>query len=69
MNTQSDNTGTFVISLDYELLWGVWDVTSIDKYGEHILGVKKVIPALLNLFDAYHIRSTFATVGILFCKK
>jgi len=69
MNTQSDNTGTFVISLDYELLWGVWDVTSIDKYGEHILGVKKVIPALLNLFDAYHIRSTFATVGILFAKN
>ena len=69
MNTQTNHTGTFVISLDYELLWGVWDVTTKEKYGVNITGVKEVIPALLKLFADYNIRSTFATVGILFAKN
>jgi peptidoglycan/xylan/chitin deacetylase (PgdA/CDA1 family) len=66
MSTITNNSGTFVISLDYELIWGVWDVTSKEKYGEHIKGVKRVIPALLALFANYQIKVTFATVGILF---
>ena len=68
MNNHSNDTGAFVISLDYELLWGVWDVTSKEKYGAHILGVQQVIPALLNLFETHNIKATFATVGILFDK-
>ena len=69
MNTQTEHTGTFVISLDYELLWGVWDVTTKEKYGANILGVKEVIPALLKLFSDYNVKTTFATVGILFAKN
>ncbi len=69
MSTQTNHTGTFVISLDYELLWGVWDVTTKEKYGANITGVKEVIPALLKLFSEYNVRSTFATVGILFAKN
>lgn len=68
MNSLSNDSGTFVISLDYELLWGVWDVTTKEKYGDHIVGVQKVIPALLELFNTYNIKATFATVGILFAK-
>jgi peptidoglycan/xylan/chitin deacetylase (PgdA/CDA1 family) len=62
------NNGIFVISLDFELFWGVWDVTTKERYGANILGVREVIPQLLNLFDEYNIRSTFATVGFLFAK-
>ena len=68
MNSLNNDKGSFVISLDYELLWGVWDVTTIEKYGNHILGVQQVIPALLELFKTYNIKATFATVGILFAK-
>jgi len=68
MNDHSNDTGAFVISLDYELLWGVWDVTTKDKYGAHILGVQQVIPALLSAFESHSIKVTFATVGILFAK-
>jgi peptidoglycan/xylan/chitin deacetylase (PgdA/CDA1 family) len=68
MNNHNNDTGAFVISLDYELLWGVWDVTTKEKYGAHILGVQQVIPALLNTFKNHHIKATFATVGILFSK-
>lgn len=65
----TDHKGAFVISIDFELLWGVWDVTTKDKYGNHILGVKAVIPALLDTFKAYDIKATFATVGILFAEN
>jgi peptidoglycan/xylan/chitin deacetylase (PgdA/CDA1 family) len=64
-----DNNGKFVISLDFELFWGVWDVASIDDYGTNILGVQKVIPTLLNIFKEYNVKATFATVGFLFAKN
>ena len=62
------DSGTFVISLDFELMWGVRDVVSKETYGEHILGVHTVIPRLLNCFQRYNIRATFATVGFLYCQ-
>lgn len=68
MNNPNDHTGAFVISLDYELFWGVWDVATKEKYGAHIIGVKEVIPALLTTFENHNIKATFATVGILFSK-
>jgi peptidoglycan/xylan/chitin deacetylase (PgdA/CDA1 family) len=68
MNKTGSNNGIFVISIDFELLWGVWDVTSKEKYCNHILGVQKVIPALLELFEQYNIKATFATVGFLFAE-
>lgn len=68
MNNHNNDTGAFVISLDYELLWGVWDVTTREKYGANILGVQKVIPALLKAFEEHRIKATFATVGILFAR-
>lgn len=64
--TEQKETGNFVISLDFEIYWGVWDVVSLDEYREHLLGVRKVIPSLLDLFGRYHIQATFATVGFLF---
>jgi peptidoglycan/xylan/chitin deacetylase (PgdA/CDA1 family) len=63
-----NDKGVFVISLDFELLWGVWDVTSKEKYGDNILGVKKVIPGLIGLFSEYDFKATFSTVGFLFAK-
>ncbi|MEO6541644.1 MAG: polysaccharide deacetylase family protein, partial [Ferruginibacter sp.] len=63
------NKGVLVISLDFELLWGVWDVTTKEKYGTHILGVKEMMPALLDLFTRYDFKVTFATVGFLFAKN
>jgi peptidoglycan/xylan/chitin deacetylase (PgdA/CDA1 family) len=65
----SNNKGVFVISLDFELHWGVWDVTTKESYGNNILGVSEVIPRLLDLFSHYNIKATFATVGFLFAKN
>ncbi|SHJ59318.1 Polysaccharide deacetylase [Arenibacter nanhaiticus] len=60
-----NNTGKFVISLDFELLWGMRDEKTIAEYGENILGVWKVIPRMLDLFEKYEVSATFATVGFL----
>ncbi len=58
--------GNFVISLDFEIYWGVRDVLQLDQYRDNLLGVRTVIPGLLHLFDKYDIHATFATVGLLF---
>lgn len=61
--------GKFVISLDFELLWGVRDKKTIESYGSNILGVREVIPALLSSFDKHGVKGTFSTVGFLFAKN
>lgn len=63
------NTGKFIISLDFELFWGVRDKRTIENYGTNILGVQKAIPAMLALFDKYGVKATFSTVGFLFAQN
>jgi hypothetical protein len=58
--------GIFVVSLDFELLWGVRDKRTIADYGANILGVRRAIPAMLELFEQRQISCTWATVGFLF---
>jgi peptidoglycan/xylan/chitin deacetylase (PgdA/CDA1 family) len=60
------NPGSFVISLDFELHWGVRDHRTVDQYRENLLGVRQAIPAMLHLFERYGISATWATVGFLF---
>lgn len=59
--------GQFVISLDFELLWGVRDHADRDSYGKNVLGARDAVPKLLELFAKNGIRATWATVGFLFC--
>lgn len=60
--------GYFIVSLDFELFWGVRDKRTIETYGNSISNVKQVVPRLLELFEEYDISATFATVGLLFAK-
>ena len=61
--------GGLIISLDFELMWGVRDKKSVAEYGEHIRSVHKVIPQLLKLFRKYNTKATIATVGFLFAQN
>ena len=56
----------FVISLDFELMWGVFDKRSIRSYGRNIEGVHEVIPKILKIFQEYDIHATWAAVGYLY---
>src|SRR5262249_53926370 len=60
------NPGTLVISLDFELYWGVRDLGPLAGYRDNLLGVRQAVPALLRLFDEFQIHVTWATVGFLF---
>ena len=55
----------FIISLDFELKWGVFDVSGKD-YHENILGARLAIPKILNMFESNNIKATWAIVGLLF---
>jgi peptidoglycan/xylan/chitin deacetylase (PgdA/CDA1 family) len=58
--------GTLIISLDFELFWGVRDVMTLQAYRSNLAGVRTAIPAMLALFEEYGVRATWATVGFLF---
>jgi hypothetical protein len=59
-------SGYFVISLDYEKMWGVRDSQTKKSYGKNILGVKSAINEMLKCFRCYNVNVTFAIVGFLF---
>jgi peptidoglycan/xylan/chitin deacetylase (PgdA/CDA1 family) len=59
-------SGTFMVSLDLELFWGMLDVCPLEEYQDNVLGGKKAIPQLLKLFEKYGIHATWAAVGFLF---
>lgn len=60
------NSGTLLISLDFELFWGVLDCHTYETYGNNVLGGKSAVPELLELFKNHNIHATWATVGMMF---
>jgi len=62
--------GALVISLDFELHWGVRDFESPDSnYRGHLLGGRTAVAAMLEIFAEFEIAATWATVGFLFARS
>ncbi len=62
--------GALVVSLDFELHWGVRDKYAVrDRYRQNLLGARRVVPKLLDLFEEFNIAATWATVGLLFARS
>lgn len=66
MTDKSTTPGILIISLDFELFWGMRDKKSLHAYEENLIGVHVLVPKLLQLFTNYRIHATWATVGFLF---
>ena len=64
-----NSRGLFVISLDFELFWGIRDKFNFEQYGANVLGVWEVIPKMLELYQKYDVHATFATVGAMFSEN
>ena len=62
-------TGRVVLSLDFELRWGVHDVygLEVDGYRGNLEREREVIPDLLKVFVDHGIRATWAAVGAIGC--
>lgn len=58
--------GTLVISLDFELLWGVFDKVDYREKLAYFENTRELIPEILQLFEKNNIHGTWATVGMLF---
>ncbi len=57
--------GSFTISLDFELYWGMRDVVTLNEYRDNLLGVHTAIPKILELFKEYEIHATWGIVGFV----
>ncbi len=66
MGPTTSRGGTFVVSLDLELYWGVRDKRDPEQYRMHVEGTRRVVPRLLDLFRKYEVHATWATVGFVF---
>lgn len=63
-------SGALVISLDFELHWGVRDHRPLDSAErKRLLAARAVIPGILRIFREHRIRATWATVGLLFARS
>ncbi|WP_310501324.1 polysaccharide deacetylase family protein [Paenibacillus qinlingensis] len=58
--------GQFVISLDFEMYWGIRDIYSLHQYTEQMSSERQLIPKLLAYLEDYDIHATWAIVGLLF---
>lgn len=61
-----ENGGYLVISLDFELLWGVFDVVDYRKKKSYFENARRTIPVVLKVFEEHDIHATWAVVGMLF---
>lgn len=63
-------TPAVVISLDFELRWGLLDVLGADasRYRTNLEGVRDAVPRLLEAFASRGVGATWATVGALACE-
>lgn len=58
--------GALVISLDFELIWGIFDHIQINDKVAYFDNTLSAIPRMLELFANNNINVTWATVGMLF---
>ena len=66
---QDKTMGFFVISLDFELYWGMFDKVTLTDYGANIRGVRTAIPLMLELFREHGIHATWAGIGMLMARN
>lgn len=57
--------GSFIISLDFELFWGVLDCQDYVSHLSRFKHTRSVIDALIETFENNAIRATWSTVGLL----
>jgi len=62
--------GGLLISLDFELHWGVRELVRLDaEERAKLLTARAGIPLILDLFEEFSVHATWATVGLLFARS
>lgn len=58
-----------IISLDFELHWGRFDKYALEDWLPYYAQTRVIVPQLLHVFNKYHVRATWATVGALMAES
>lgn len=59
--------GALLISLDFELHWGIHELVPLDATQRaRLMTARAAVPLLLDLFEEFSVHATWATVGLLF---
>lgn len=66
---KGSRNGVMMVSLDFELFWGMRDVCPLESYQQNILGGRNAIPKMLQMFEKHGIHATWATVGFMFAES
>ena len=61
--------GGFIISLDFELHWGMRDSVTVAEKKDHFLRARDAIPEMLQILREHEVHATWATVGFLFARN
>jgi hypothetical protein len=69
VSAETRHRGAFVISLDFELRWGVRHRCTNGGFDAKLIGARKAIPRILTLFEEFDVAATWATVGFLFARS
>jgi peptidoglycan/xylan/chitin deacetylase (PgdA/CDA1 family) len=73
MATTSDEReatpGSFVLTLDTELIWGSFDHMSAAEFEARYPDVRSTIRALVEMFDRYEMAATWAVLGHVFLRE
>lgn len=67
--TSTMKNGNFIISLDFELHWGVAELWNVNERKDYFTAARQGILKVLNLFEKHEVHATWATVGFLFAKN
>lgn len=65
----SFKNGKFIISIDFEMMWGLFDYDNIDNNINKIKNIHDVIKELCVIFNNYNIHATWAIVGFIFLEN
>ncbi|MBN3582522.1 polysaccharide deacetylase family protein [Algoriphagus aestuarii] len=63
------DSGIFCISLDFELLWGIFDKVGTNYHPNYFKYTRQIVPDMLDVFAKNQVEATWATVGMLFAEN
>ena len=64
------SSGTLIISLDFELHWGLFATVGSDsKYMDNLRNTPAVVEKILKIFEKREISATWAIIGLLFAES
>jgi peptidoglycan/xylan/chitin deacetylase (PgdA/CDA1 family) len=65
-----ERPGALIVSLDFELWWGVRDLKSLGRKEQRtMLIARSMVPLILETFKEFSVHATWATVGMLFASS